>query len=42
MLDLLGNIKQSRSHCVELASEYNKPGREAAKNADMKQKLNDI
>ena len=41
-IDSLGNTKQSRSHCIEPASEYNRPRREAAKNADMKRKLNDV
>ena len=36
------NIEQSRSHRIEPASEYNRPRREAAKNADMKRKLNAI
>ena len=35
-------IEQSRRHCVKPASEYNRPRREAAKTADMEQKLNDI
>ena len=41
-IDSLGNTEQSRSHCIEPASEYNRPRREAAKNADIKQKLNDV
>ena len=30
-IELLGNPEQSRSHCVEPASEYNRPRRETAK-----------
>ena len=41
-INSLGNTEQSRSHCIEPASEYNRPRREAAKNADMKRKLNDV
>ena len=41
-IDSLGNTEQSRSHCIEPTSEYNRPRREAAKNADMKRKLNDV
>ena len=41
-IDSLGNTEQSRSHCIEPASEYNRPRREAAKNVDMKRKLNDV
>ena len=41
-IDLLGNIEQSRSHCIDPTNEYNIPGREVAKYSDAKQKLNDI
>ena len=38
-IDSLVDAEQSRSHCIEPASEYNRSRREAAKNADMKRKL---
>ena len=41
-IDSLGNTEQSRSQCIEPASEYNRPRTEAAKNAYMKQKLSDV
>ena len=40
--DSLGNNEQSRSHCIDPTYEYYRPRREAAKNADAKQKLIDI
>ena len=30
-IESLGNTEQSRSHCIEPASEYNRPKREAGK-----------
>ena len=41
-MDSLENTEQSRGNCIEPTSEYNRPKREAAKNADMKRRLNDI
>ena len=41
-IDSLGNTKESRSHYTEPASKNNQPRHDAGKNADMKQKLNDI
>ena len=34
IIDSLGNTEQSRSHFIKPTSEYNRPRREAAKNAD--------
>ena len=41
-IDSLGNIEQSRSHCIDPTYEYYRPRREAAKDADTKQNLIDI
>ena len=41
-MDSLENTEQSRGNCIEPTSEYNRPKREAAKNVDMKRRLNDI